>query len=116
MECRFHLGQKVVCVFNDIPDSNLHADEIVPPVGAVLTVDDIIPFEEGAGLHFAEISNPKHYDNGTGDAYFWHGDFRPIHETQIEEFRQAAIKAAREAKAPRKSRAGQPMAPVGFMR
>ena len=92
MECKFFVGQKVVCI-DDAPFRCLGVERPCGVcVGEVYTITGIVPVLDRVGLLLAEL---PHWYNPSGHDFC---RFRPIHETQIEDLKRVARKAFDDAK------------------
>lgn len=97
MECKFRVGQKVVCV-RTIVDGQSWGEEL-PTAGHIYTVRAVEVRLDIPAILLAEIINrPMRYCDGVREMAFQHFHFRPIHETQINELRQIAIDAFKSKK------------------
>ncbi len=90
MKCKFHVGQKVVCVkVGAWADALL--DEIMPINGGIYTIRDMEADSGEVWLRFDEIRNPEcPFDDGWYECRFWADNFRPLEtrKTSIEIFNQ----------------------------
>lgn len=85
--CNFHVGQKVVCVWNFSKCG--FGDEQLPAKGEVYTIRgmEFFPRTGMVGLVFEEFHNkPRHYSPGLFEAHFAAERFRPVKTTSIEVF------------------------------
>ena len=87
MECRFYVGQKVLCLRDDWGLKTIFIKEGLlsesgmnfPNCGEVYTIREMRANERGVGLLFVEITNPdRQYKNFFGEVSFLHKHFRPL--------------------------------------
>ena len=89
MECKFVVGQKVVCVSVRMTDGTPRANGRYPVVGSVYTVRDIVESDRGdVCILLNEIDNCH---LGAPEPAFNHDRFRPAYD--IQQFRDIAEKA-----------------------
>ena len=80
------VGQKVACI-SGFTMPLKYQDEILPEVGEVYTISEIVDLPEGLGLRLVEIVNKPHqYSIGLCECCFAASAFRPVVETNIEIF------------------------------
>jgi hypothetical protein len=80
----FHVGQKVVCVFNDVGTGFIPEGASLPIVGKVYTIRSVYvcPALQQPGCRVQEIILPKHFRGGEyGFSTSW---FRPIVDNKSE--------------------------------
>jgi hypothetical protein len=91
MECRFEVGQKVCCVDNGSGRGFAADCSDTLVVGGVYTVRSLARSYRTTWVRLVESVNL----DGGGYCYT---KFRPLHETQINELREIAIKAFKSKK------------------
>lgn len=81
----WHVGMKVVCV-DDGGFISTEYIEIMPVVGSVYTIREIVPYGKRVGLRLDEIRNGKfQYTQGIQEeAAFSAKNFRPVHTRKTD--------------------------------
>jgi hypothetical protein len=95
MSCKFHVGQKVVCVDGWAHDGSGYGYEIGPVKGQVYTIRNIgflnATTPDVLVVRLSEIRNPEMYYRGTGlyEPSFRASRFRPVvaRKTDISVFK-----------------------------
>lgn len=94
MECKFFIGQKVVCIW-DQWGVQLYG-ETMPVKGRAYTIREMgLDYDGSAVLRFEEIVNsPRPYTQGFIECWFWHERFAPT--TDITIFNEILANAPKE--------------------
>jgi len=100
MDCKFVIGQRVVCVEDNwcLSKEQLLTGvgeylKSVPYKGQILTIRDMIVIDRWVYLWFEEIRNPEMppdmiVDKRIHEINFWSGHFRPVKETKLDCFQK----------------------------
>lgn len=92
MECKFEVGQQVVCIDDDWSKWTSYDFEVIPnrPIkGQKYTIRDMreVNFIDGPsiGLYFHEIQNPiAVWKSGNYENAFWFKRFKPLEEKKTD--------------------------------
>jgi len=84
MECKFFVGQKVVCAVDYSPLKFLFSLEILPILNKTYTIRAINNVDNQIGILLEEIHNPqREYATGFHEVHFDAEDFKPLTDISI---------------------------------